>query len=137
MNEKGCAYELVREQQADGRVAMRPVYKLTYKKASELLRPQHALVYASIQGRTMKTSVALMDLNTPNMTMRDIITAMSRPTKGIDLHVMTAKELKKLMDDIDEAIEAGTLDLRALVVKKKMQSVTSSERPTPSRVGRA
>ena len=115
---------------------MRPVYKLTYKKASELLRPQHALVYASIQGRTMKTSVALMDLSTPNMTMRDIITAMSRPTKGSDLHVTMAKEQKKLMDEIDEAIEAGMLDLRALVVKKKMQSATSSERPTPSRVGR-
>ena len=133
-DEKGCVREVVKERLSDGREVEKSVYKLTYLKASELLRPQHALVYASIQGRTMKTSVALMDLGHPNMTMRNIITAISRPTKGTDLHFVTSEEQRKLLKDIDRAIEADMLDLRKLVADKK--TVKPSERPIPSRVGR-
>ena len=110
------------------------VYKLTYKRASEILRPQHALVYASIQGRTMKNSVCLMDLDNKKMTTRDIITAMSRPTTGLDLHFMSYGQQKQLLEEIDIKYRHGDFDLRKRVLESKHQE--PSERPTPSRVGR-
>jgi hypothetical protein len=62
-------------------------HTLTHKRAAEMLRLQHALCYASIQGRTFtNTHVVLLDLENPHVTMRDIITAMSRPTNGRYLH---------------------------------------------------
>ena len=62
-------------------------HTLTHKRAAEMLRLQHALCYASIQGRTFTdTHVVLLDLENPHVTMRDIITAMSRPTNGRYLH---------------------------------------------------
>ena len=62
-------------------------FALTHKRASEQLRLQHALCYASIQGRTFRdTHIILLDLDNKNVTMRDLITAMSRPTHGQYLH---------------------------------------------------
>ena len=56
---------------------------LGHNKAAEILRLQHALCYASIQGRTFRdTHIVLLDLDNPNVPMREIITAMSRPTTG-------------------------------------------------------
>ena len=66
VEDKGSTIEIRQIRRADGAVVKKPVYRLTYKRVSELLRPQHALVYASIQGRTMRGSVALMDLDSPN-----------------------------------------------------------------------
>ena len=60
---------------------------LSHTKAAEILRLQHALCDASIQGRTFRdTHIVLLDLDNPNVSMRDIITAMSRPTSGRYLH---------------------------------------------------
>ena len=73
------------QREADGKV----IYDLTHKRFSELMRPQFGLVYASIQGRTLKEKICLMDLHSSKMTVRDIITAMSRPTKQRDLKVMS------------------------------------------------
>ena len=60
---------------------------LGHNKAAEILRLQHALCYASIQGRTFRdTHIVLLDFDNPNVSMRDIITAMSRTTNGRYLH---------------------------------------------------
>ena len=62
-------------------------FTLSHKRAAEMMRLQHALCYASIQGRTFRdTHIVLLDLDNPNVTMRDLITAMSRPTNGRYLH---------------------------------------------------
>ena len=70
-----------------------PTFVLPHKKAAEILRLQHALVYASIQGRTFRDQhIVLLDLQSPRVTMRDTITAMSRPTNGRFLHFPTQVE---------------------------------------------
>ena len=51
------------------------------------------MVYASIQGITPKEKhTFLMDLRHPRLTMRDIITAMSRPTHGHYLHFVETED---------------------------------------------
>jgi len=106
----------------------------SYKRASEILRPQHALVYASIQGRTMKHPVVLMDLDSPKLTMRDIITAMSRPTKGEHLHFIETHQQSHMMDHIKDEYQHGKFDLRKRV--EELRAQPPSERPTPTRIGR-
>jgi len=76
----------------------------------------------------------LMDLDSPKMTMRDIITAMSRPTKGSDLHFISYGQQKQLLEEIDFKYRHNEFDLRKRVLESKHQE--PSERPTPSRVGR-
>jgi hypothetical protein len=116
----------------DGSEVEKPFYKLIYTRASEILRPQHALVYASIQGRTMRNSVGLMDLDHKNMTTRDIITAMSRPISGADLHFVTPEQQRTLFHDIEA--KKVDFDLLQRVLQSRQQE--PSERRTPSRVGR-
>jgi hypothetical protein len=106
-------------------------YQLTHKRAGEILRLQHALVYASIQGRTMREQhIGLMDLENEHFTMRDLITAMSRPTHGKYLHFMTPEQQAKLKSDAEKV---KNVDLRMRLLTNNREP---SERPTPSRVGR-
>ena len=75
------------------------VYKLSFAKASQILRPQFALCYASIQGRTFRDKhIGLLDLYSRALTMRDIITATSRPTHGEFLHFISCEHAKSLRD---------------------------------------
>ena len=129
---RGATSETRQISRPDGTVVKKPFYKLSYKRASELLRPQHALVYASIQGRTMRNLVGLMDLDSKNMTTRDIITAMSRPISGADLHFVTPEQQRTLFHDIEAKKE--DFDLLQRVLQSRQQE--PSERRTPSRVGR-
>ena len=118
------------------KVGDKVIYDLTHKRFSELMRPQHALVYASIQGRTLKDKICLMDLKNPKMTVRDIITAMSRPTRQSDLKVMSTGKQHNFMEDIYERIEHKQFDLQARAAKITARSLIPSERRTPSRIGR-
>ena len=105
------------------------VYKLTHARCAELLRPQHALVYASIQGRTMRDKhITLMDLSHEHMSMRDLITAMSRPTRGEFLHFMSDDEQTKILKDCSELSEED-LRQRAVAIDNR----PPSDRPDPSR----
>jgi len=110
------------------------IYDLTHRRFSELMRPQFSLVYASIQGRTLKERICLMDLHSSKMTVRDIITAMSRPTKQSDLKVMSYAAQKNFLDVIYERIAGNELDLQAKALEIAARPV--SERRLPSRVGR-
>ena len=134
VEDKGSTIEIRQVRRADGTVVKKPVYRLSYKRASEILRPQHALVYASIQGRTMRGSVALKDLDSPNMTVRDVITAMSRPTKGVDLHFVTRKQQHEMFEAVENKLANNEFDLRKRVNEAKSRG--PSGRPTPSRIGR-
>ena len=85
------------DEEAPGRVSDKrdgDVYKLSKTRTSEILRLQHALVYASIQGRTFRQKhVGLMDLERRDfLSVRDVIVAMSRPTHGQFLHFLTEQE---------------------------------------------
>ena len=82
----------------------------------------------------MNKPVALMDLDSPKMTMRDIITAMSRPTKGSDLKFVSKDQQSKLMKQCVEGVEHDIFNLRKR--ESDAKSKPPSERPTPSRVGR-
>ena len=75
------------------------VYKLTHKQAVELMRPQHALVYASIQGRTLRAKhLALMDVwKERYFSVRHLIVAVSRATHGQFVHVLSAEDQAELM----------------------------------------
>ena len=77
-----------------------------------------------------------MDLKNPKMTVRDIITAMSRPTKQSDLRVMATGRQHNFMELINEKIAHGDFDLRAKATEIVLRSSVPSERRTPSRVGR-
>ena len=129
---RGASMEKREVRRPDGTMVKKPFYKLSYKRASELLRPQHALVYASIQSRTMRNSLGLMDLDSKNMTTRDIITAMSRPISGADLHFVTPEQQRTLFHDIEA--KKVDFDLLQRVLQSRQQE--PSERRTPSRVGR-
>jgi hypothetical protein len=76
------------------------VYKLTHARAVAILRLQHALVYASIQGRTMRQKkIGLMDTWNQNFTIRHLIVAVSRATEGQYVHIFDKKQGEKRDDD--------------------------------------
>ena len=124
-----------RRRRADGTFVEKKVFRLTYRRASEILRPQHALVYAAMQGRTLRSSVVLLDLDSGKVTMRDVITAMSRPTKGSDLHFATSQQQQELFKDIEQKMARNYYNLKKLVDDKR--AAPESQRVSPSRVGRA
>ena len=89
-------------------------YKLSLRKAAQILRPQFALCYASIQGRTLRNKhVGLLNVWSRALGMRDIITAASRPTHGNCLHFTTVRHEQGLLlradgiNDADLAEAAG------------------------------
>ena len=85
---------------------------LTHKKAASVLRLQFAICIAAIQGRTFRDiHVGLLDLESPNLTMRDVITAMSRPTNGKYLHFVSASEQARLLAEARRVTDA---DLEAI-----------------------
>jgi hypothetical protein len=66
------------------------VFKLTHARVAAILRLQHALVYASIQGRTIRMKhIGLMDTRNVNFTVRHLIVAVSRATKGEYVHILS------------------------------------------------
>ena len=108
------------------------VYVLTKVRAAEILRLQHALVYASIQGRTFRDKhIGLMDLSNHYLTVRDIITAMSRPTHGKYLHFYDADKQCKILK-LCATVNGEALKQQA----RGINDAPESERRTPSRVGR-
>ena len=98
------------------------------------MRPQFALVYASIQGRTLRNKICLMDIKSSKMTVRDLITSMSRPTKQSDLKVLPWMQQSDFMRIIYERIAEKKFDLQKRAVE--IMGTAPSERRTPSRVGR-
>ena len=112
------------------------VYTLTHSPFSELMRPQHALLYANIQGRTLKDRICLMDVTSPHRTVRDIITSMSRPTRQSDLKVMSPDQQRRFMTRIKEKTGAGGFDLQKRAQEVTLANSIPSDRRTPSRVGR-
>jgi hypothetical protein len=86
------------------------VYKLTIERVAQILRPQFALCYASIQGRTFREKhIGLLDLESRALSMRDIITSSSRPTHGEYLHFISYKHRNALFS---EAMCVNDTDLR-------------------------
>ena len=53
-------------------------YEVTTEFCQRYLRLSWALVYASLQGRTMRHSLRLMDLEHPRMTSKMLLVALSR-----------------------------------------------------------
>ncbi|NDD63714.1 MAG: AAA family ATPase [Acidobacteria bacterium] len=107
-------------------------YHLPYGLCAAMMRPQHALVYASIQGRTMRDKhIALMDLGHQHMTMRDLITATSRPTHGQFLHFVSEQQQGKLAQ-LCAALSDDDLRTRAATINARPES----DRPDPSPIGR-
>ena len=85
-------------------------YKLTIERAAQILRPQFALCYASIQGRTFREKhIGLLNLESRALSMRDIITSSSRPTHGEYLHFISYMHRNALFS---EAYCVNDTDLR-------------------------
>ena len=83
----------------------RGVYTLSLQEVSRYLRPQHALVYASIQGRTFRDEhYALLDWHHLNFTMRHLIVSMSRATHGKFVHVLTEEQELQLLEMYRERV---------------------------------
>ena len=76
---------------------------LTYAEASKYLRPQYALTYASIQGRTLRDKkVAVLDLDSEFVTLRHLMVASSRVTEGRLLACATHGVQRHLVAQADE-----------------------------------
>jgi hypothetical protein len=74
------------------------VYRLTHAKAARILRLQHALVYASIQGRTMRQKhICLLNTDHRHFTVRHLIVATSRATHGEYVHVANDEQEEQLL----------------------------------------
>jgi hypothetical protein len=72
-------------------------HTLSHAEAAKVLRLQHALVYANIQGRTMREKhICLMDTANRNFTVRHLIVAVSRATHGKYVHIPTAEQEAKI-----------------------------------------
>ena len=66
---------------------------------AELLRLTHALVYANVQGRTIRSKhVVLLDTHHRHFTMRHLIAGMSRVTDGCYLHIPTRDQEEALRE---------------------------------------
>ena len=88
------------------------VFKLTHARVAAILRLQHALVYASIQGRTLRMKqIGLMDTRHINFTVRHLIVAVSRATKGEYVHVLNEADETERQVRMD-ALEKKFADLR-------------------------
>ena len=75
------------------------LFKLTYQNASKYLRMQHALVYANIQGRTMRNEhLAILDWHGQGWNIRTLIVAMSRATHSKFVHILHADEERDLLN---------------------------------------
>jgi len=74
------------------------MYRLNNAKAAKILRLQHALVYASIQGRTMRQKrICLLNTDHRHFTVRHLIVAVSRATHGEYVHVADADQEQALL----------------------------------------
>ena len=77
------------------------LHKLKYDEVMEMLRLQHALVHASVQGRTMRNEhIGILDCFTPNFTVRNMIVAMSRATHGNFVHIFSSKQQRDLLKQL-------------------------------------
>ncbi len=119
-----CVKKVVEVRRADGSVVKKDTFKMTYRRANELLRLQHACVYAQMQGRTFRSSVALLDLDKPHVTMRDVITAMGRPTTGEHMHFVSKEQESKLCEYAERGRTTGRFDLqkRAAALREQRAS---------------
>ena len=71
---------------------------LKYSDVAKYLRLQHALVHASVQGRTMRNEhIGILDCFTRNFTVRNMIVAMSRATHGQFVHVFSPEQQRDLL----------------------------------------
>jgi len=78
-------------------------HTLTHAEAAKIFRPQHALVYANIQGRTMREKhICLMDTGNAHFTVRHLIVAISRATHGKYVHVPSRDQEAKIRQDADK-----------------------------------
>ena len=112
------------------------IYDLSHKRFSEVMRPQHALLYANIQGRTLKGCMCLMEVTNDRVSVRDLITAASRPTMMEHLKVMTFQQQQTFMDMIRRMKANGDFNMPVRAQQIIARKAIPSERPTPSRVGR-
>ena len=77
----------------------RHTFSLTKEAVSRVLRVQHALVYASIQGRTMREKhLGLLDTTHLGFTMRHLIVSLSRATHGKYVHIFNSTQAQKCME---------------------------------------
>ena len=71
---------------------------LAHEQAAATLRLTHALVYANVQGRTIRDKrVVLLDTHHRCFTMRHLIAGMSRVTHGSNLHIPQVEQEEALM----------------------------------------
>ena len=98
-DDEGSDYNEDDVEDPEDRRAYPGVLVLTHEQASKYLRPQHALTYASIQGRTLRDSkVAMLDL--PLLNLRQLMVASSRVTEGRLLRCADPAAQNRLMADI-------------------------------------
>jgi hypothetical protein len=97
-------------------------YTLTHAEVARVFRLQHALVYANIQGRTMRDKhICLLDTANRNFTVRHLIVALSRATHGKYAHVP------------DGAQEAGVKKDADRLATTKLQRPVQAQPPAPRR----
>ena len=97
-------------------------YTLTHAEVARVFRLQHALVYANIQGRTMREKhICLLDTANRNFTARHLIVALSRATRGKYAHVPDGAQEAAVKKDADR------------LATTKLQRPVQAKPPAPRR----
>ena len=97
-------------------------YTVTHAEFARIFRPQHALVYANIQGRTMREKhICLLDTGNRNFTVRHLIVAISRATHGKYVHVPDREQEAAVKKDADR------------LAAVRMQRPAQAQTPAPRR----
>ena len=75
------------EQIAESLVHFEGGISLTKEDTVQLLRPSHAMTFASVQGRETEGTLALHDCNSPHFTHKHLYVALSRAKQASHVRV--------------------------------------------------
>ena len=73
---------------------------LNFEDASRYLRLRYAMCYFTVQGRTFRDHILLLDKHSPNFTVRHLIVGLSRVTAGRLAHIPTGKQERAFLESI-------------------------------------
>jgi GTPase SAR1 family protein len=71
---------------------------LNFEDASRYLRLRYAMCYFTVQGRTFKDHILLLDKQSPHFSVRHLIVGLSRVTAGRLAHIPTRTQEEKFLD---------------------------------------
>ena len=73
---------------------------LNFEDASRYLRLRYAMCYFTVQGRTFRDHILLLDKQSPRFSVRHLIVGLSRVTAGRLAHIPTRTQEQKFLENL-------------------------------------